>query len=252
MDELVPWIGELLSMTLYLAVGVKLWNLSKRTGESAERILGIAILCWGGSYVVYNIPYLLLAGDERIVPTITLLSFIVADLGNFAFAMFTWVVFRRNESWALGFMVFIATAIVVGWVGSVAMGDFEFLGANGSPFHWIRLVGASLTSVWMACEATQQYAAARRRRKLGLCDPLTCNRYLLWASAASLWITMDLATTAYLLVDGEAGIRMVFSSLLELESFFGTGGALLVGLAFFPPASYERWLRRDRTAEATS
>lgn len=250
MYEIELWIADLITTMLFMAVGLKLWNLSNRTGESAERILGIAILSWGLSYVVYDIPYLLLAGDERFEPVISLMSYVVADLGNFAFAVFTWVVFRRSEPWALGLVVIIGAAIIIGWVGSVVMSDFGFLGNNGSPFHWLGRNSAFLTSAWMAFEATNQYAAARRRRKLGLCDPITCNRYLLWGTAASLWVIMDLGTAAYLLADDESGIRAIFSSVFHSEALFGTLGAFLIGLAFFPPASYERWLRRDETAEA--
>ncbi|MCH7868607.1 MAG: hypothetical protein IH881_13015 [Myxococcales bacterium] len=166
MEEILPWTGDVLSMILYGAVGLKLWYLSNRTGEFAERILGFAILCWGLSFAVYDIPYLLLAGDERFVPIISLVSFIVADFGNFAFAIFTWVVFRRGEPWALGLLVLIAAAIVLGWVGSALMGDLEFLGINGNPFHWFERTGVFLTSVWMAFEATKEGTRAQLTLRL--------------------------------------------------------------------------------------
>lgn len=235
---------------VYVAVGLKLWTLSAQTRQPAERVLAIAILLWGASYVVYDVPFLVSGTDESLVPVLSLSSFVVADLGNFSFAIFTWLVFRRAARWAVVLLGVIAAALVLGWVGSAVMGDWEFLGAHESPFHWFERIGASLTSVWMGSEAFRQYLSARRRRELGLCEPMACNRYLLMAIAATLWIAMDAASIALSLVDGQGSLNALLSSILALETVFATLGASLIGLAFFPPAFYRQWVHGSEAAEA--
>jgi hypothetical protein len=257
MEDSVVWIGDLIATLVYLTVGIKLWGLSRRTGEFPERLLGIAMILWGASFIVYDAPNLLVGNnhlgmgeEENFFPAISLASYVVSYAGNFGFAIFVLMVFRPGQRWALGLVALIASALVVGMVGSARMGDWELLGTNGSSFYWFARFGASTVTLWMGIEAIGQYIQSRRRKKLGLCSSLASNRFALLGITASLWIAMDVATIVQSLVV-EQGVPEILAFFIQLEVIFDAFGASLLGLAFLPPAFYQRWVQRDESTEAS-
>jgi len=109
-------------------------------------------------------------------------------------------------------------------------------------FSWglsYRACGAA-PLVWMGAEGFSHYARARQRRKLGLCEPLDCNRYLLWGLAGVLWATLEIVVIGQDVVYQRAGAWSASVGLavcwLEIVP------VALIWLVFFPPAGYRRWL----------
>ena len=57
----------------------------------------------------------------------------------------------------------------------------------GNLWWWLEALASVTSVVWMGCEGLSQYRMARQRLRLGLCDPLVCNPYLLWGLAGVTW-----------------------------------------------------------------
>ena len=167
------YIGELATAFFYLAVGLQLTRLASRTRETPERLLGLLFLVTGTSYLVYSFPIpalwtpLAFAGRVIYLPAPVIV------------ALFTRRVFRPDDAWAAWLVRGTAVLLVVGVTGSVVSGDLEGFSIS-NPWFWPEWLGYTLPFGWAAGEALHQYAQARRRLKLGLCDPLVCNRFLLW------------------------------------------------------------------------
>jgi hypothetical protein len=249
---LSEWGGDILTTVIYFAVGIKLWNLSRRTGEKAERLLAVAAFFWGASYVVWDVPFLLTGGDERLFPLLSMASFTASDVGNVYFAVFTLVVFRPGERWAIGLVAVIAASMAVGIAGSAWVGDWDLLGANGSHFYWLERIGASATSVWLGFEAIRFYLPARRRRALGLCGPMLCNRFALWGITAALWVGMDAAMITHSLIIAEGGTAEALAFVIQFQLIFRTLGAVLIAVNFFPPTFYRNWVEGSSSGEVAT
>ncbi len=237
------YIGELLAGIVYLIVGVRLLRLSQRTGEAPERLLGACFLFVSISAALYVLP------TFRVFESLwTPLSFagrVCVIPYSVIFAFFTWRVFRPAERWG-GWLVWgTAILLVVGVGGSATGGDWEGYSIRNGWF-WFEWVGYTLPYGWAGAEAFVQYGHARRRMRLGLCDALVCNRYLLWASFGMLQVGLSL---------------VVIPQYYEYEStnqFTATWDALygaientslvMIWLVFFPPAFYRRWIERAAPA----
>jgi hypothetical protein len=92
----------------------------------------------------------------------------------------------------------------------------------------------------MGAEGFVQYFKTRRRLKLGLCEPVVCNRFLLWGLAGSLWVILEVVVTASDLVYAFTG---QWSELLGVGiALFDVAPMAIVWFVFFPPEFYCRWV----------
>ena len=231
--------------TAYFTICIRLVRLSLRSGEAPERLLGLAFLCWGLSYVLYYPPdYLLPEGS--LLSMCFLLSGLADDVGAFSLALVTRCVFRKRERWAKFLVAGIAVFLIAGVGGSVWMGDREGNFPLSNPWFWAELGGDAAAMIWIAAEGFLNYRKARQRLRLGLCEPLVCNRYLLWGLAGAVWILYDLALIAQYV---EYELTQYWSPPLDiLVSSLGASAAAVIWFVFFPPNSYRRWIRNTNPA----
>ncbi len=238
------YIGELLAGIVYLIVAVRLLRLGQRTGEFPEKLLGVTFLFIGTSAVLYVLPNLSLfeslwtplnfAGRVCVIPYAVI------------FTLFTWRVFRPAERWG-GWLVWgTAILLVIGVGGSAVGGDWEgFSISNG--WFWLEWVGYTLPFGWAGSEAFVQYRQARRRVRLGLCDPLVCNRYLLWALFGALQVSLSLV-----LLPQYANYETTNQFTAMWDALYGAieiVSLVMIGFVFFPPAFYQRWVNGNAPVE---
>ncbi|MCH7645115.1 MAG: hypothetical protein IH974_09805 [Myxococcales bacterium] len=233
------YLGELASGIIYLLAGTRLVLLGVRTREAPERLLGASFLAFGVSGVLYSI-----AVFESLAAFWTPLNFAarVAFLPSAVLvAVFTARVFRPDDRWARWLVRGVAVLLVAGVGGSALKGDWEgFSLSNG--WFWLEWVGYTLPFGWAAAEALHQYLQARRRVRVGLCEPSVCNRMFLW----SLYGLIQMLSNVVLIGQYAAYEREnVFSSTWD----FLYGGTILAALvvmwfAFFPPKIYLHWINR--------
>jgi hypothetical protein len=95
-------------------------------------------------------------------------------------------------------------------------------------------------TLWTLTEGFHHYRMARARMRLGLCEPLVCNRYLLWGLTGVLWLTLEAVV-----VVNDVTYELTGAWTASLGRLVGTvelGGIALVWLVFFPPRFYQRWI----------
>ena len=236
--EAVAYLESVIAGLIYLVAGARLYRFSVRTGGAPERLLSVSLVLWGCCYPLYNLPYALV--DESMLTPFSFASRIVLHMGTIAFLLFTRKVFRSRERWATWLVAGTIVCLVAGVGGSARVGDWEGFYPLSNPWYWLEWVGRTAPMAWMGIEGFVQYRRARPRRRLGLCDPLVCNRFLLWSLTGTFWVILELVVTAQN-IDYEITQRWTPSldfavSLLEI---------LTVGViwfVFFPPASYRSWI----------
>ena len=205
------------------------------SGQRPERLLSLMFFFSGASYLIYIVPMVIeidalwtpfnFAGRVIYIPAPILL------------AMFTRDVFRRDSRFSTG-MVYATTALlVVGVSVSAMLGDWEGFSLE-SPFFRLEWAGYTVPFVWAGLEAFSQYRSSLRRRRLGLCDRVICNRLLLW----SVWGMAQVGLSVLLLF-----MYAHFTIHGSWSAFYdGLTGALevfslgLIYLVFFPPRFYQK------------
>jgi hypothetical protein len=232
--------GNAIATFAYLIVGVHLYRLSRRTGERPEFLIAASFLCWVLSYAFYDIPFAIFRSEALVPAFCSYASLVTLAIGNAAFAFFIRLVFRRGARWATGLVAAVVVANVAGVAGLAWVGDWEGINPVANPWYWLEFFGSFAPTTWMAAEGFAQYFKARRRLKLGLCEPMACNRFLLWGSAGALWVILEGILTAN---DFVLALTGQWSSVLDFSiAAFEVVPVALIGLVFFPPLFYRRWV----------
>jgi hypothetical protein len=243
--EYAYYIGYGFAALVNLIVGVRLYTLSVRNAQTPDRVLSVTFLFWALSYLMYGVPWVFLGDSELIPPLVSFSSWIIFHLGTIAFAVFTRAVFRSQERWAWWLVAGMVGCLVIGEAGSVWVGDWLGEQPLSNSWWWMTRVGSAAPYFWMGAEGFAHYVKARRRRQLGLCTPLVCNRYLLWGLAGALWLILDLVVIADYLIYAYTGTwaELMYVAVGWLEAI--PGG--IIWLVFFPPSFYRNWISKLAT-----
>lgn len=231
------YLGELLAGLFYLVAGIRLLQLALRTGETPERLLGLIFLFTGLSFLVYQLPVAVeneafwtpfnFAGRVLYLPVPLILT------------IFTREVFRRESPWASWLVYGCAALLVAGVLGSVLVGNWEGFSVSNRWF-WLEWLGYTLPFGWAGAESFIQWSRAQRRVRLGLSDPLVCNRLLLWGLFGAAQVCTSLGALGQYAAYEQAHVFTVgwdiALGLLEILS------VALIWLVFFPPVLYRNWL----------
>lgn len=224
-------------------VGVRLLARAWRNGGFAEWTLGGAMLLICG----LGYPLALAAGDgaggAEIHRPLAIGGNVLVSTGWCLLWLFTWRTFRADATWAGG-LAPAAIAASVGlmlwrtWrlltVGEVAALMEPTLDAIGVQYL------ALAVYVWTAVEGFRYHALLRKRLALGLADPVVTNRFLLWA-LLGVFSFLSLIGPVWGAVVG-VGAEQLWLVRLP-TAIAGLACAVLLQLAFMPPAAYLRRLR---------
>ena len=239
-SDLIYLGGNGIACSVYLYVGVRLYRLSRRTGQLPEFLIAACFLLWTLSYLFYDIPFVIVRLDELVPAVCSYASLIVLAMGNVAFAFFIRSVFRPDARWATWLVAAITVSGVAGVAGSAWIGDWEGINPLANPWYWLEYFGSFAPTVWMGAEGFAQYFKARRRLKLGLIEPLDCNRFLLWGIAGTLWMILEGILTAY---DFLYALTGQWSLLMDFGvAAFEAVPVAIIWFIFFPPEFYCRWV----------
>lgn len=234
-----------------LAIGARLLVLARSTGGRPELLLGLGLPLTGG------VGYGLLVGASlardaggeapALLAVATAVGKLAHDVGVVLILAFVVHVFRPGVAWARAVAAGAAAVMAVGFGGYALAGGL----AHGRPegfFYWLEFVVVGSYPVWVAAESFRYYVLMRRRRALGLADPVVTNRFLLWGcgsllSLAAIWV-LTLPTLVY-------GPRAEVSAepFLLATAVLGIGSVTAYALTFFPPRAYRAWIQRG-TARA--
>jgi hypothetical protein len=231
-------VGELIAGIIYLVVAARLYKRGRRDGGAAELLLAGAFFFVGISSIVYAVATI--SQFESAAWALNVLGRFIYLPAPVLVAVFTRRVFRENEGWATWLAWGPPVPMAIGVFGSILFQN-DWLGFSASsPWFWVECTGYAYPFAWASLEAFLLYSQARRRVSLGLCDPLVCNRFLLWALFGALQVGA-FAILFPLYAEYEAENRfaviwdLMYSGLL-------VGSLLMAWLVFFAPAFYKRWI----------
>jgi hypothetical protein len=249
--ETSAYTGEVICGFVYLFVGVRLYLLSRHTGHAPEVLIAASFLLWMLSYAFWDIPFAFVDSEEAIPAVFSYGSQIALVSGNVVLAFFIRAVFRPDARWAKWLVAAVAVSSLAGLTGMASMGDWAGRNPLANPWYWLEFFGSVALTAWMGAEGLAQYFKTRKQLKLGLCEPMVCNRFLLWGIAGSLWLTLEVVVTASDLVYAYTGY---WSELLGLgTAFFDVAPITVVWFVFFPPKFYCRWVEgRGKRADTKS
>jgi len=237
------YLFSLIAASIYLAVGIRLFALSRRTHGRPEYLLALNYLCTGISYFLYEFPGLL----ELDAIWIQILARIIYSVGMIPLLLFARDVFRRDSRWAHALVWATALCLFTGVFFSTLNGDIEGLIVD-SVWFWCDWIGYTAPYVWMSAEALIAYRSARKRLKLGLCEPDVVNRFLLWALFGFFAAVAGIALIP---------LYLEFASTHVWPDWgdYVSGGLEAVSTAvlwfvFFPPKFYQRWVNRAAVTRA--
>jgi hypothetical protein len=231
------YIGELFSGVFFIVAGARLLRLSRRTRETPELLLGLAFVVSGIGLLLYTIPYV--HRFEALSDPFIFAARVTFVLVSVMFALFTRSVFRPSERWAAWLVWGIAAIQTIGVTGSAMDGDWQGYSIS-SGWFWLEWAGYTLPVAWTGLEALAQYRPARRRLRVGLCDPLVCNRMLLWGLFGVLQVGLSVLVLFQYTAFQEAS---VFTAGWDrLYGAFSMGSVAMIWFAFFPPVFYRRWI----------
>ncbi len=234
------YVGELISALVYLYAGTRLLLLSSRTGEGPERLLGAMFLVTGTSFLLYDLPIIL--DSESLWTPLNFAGRVAYLPAPVLLAIFTRRVFRPEGAWASWMVYGNAILLVAGVGGSVWSGDLEGF-SIGSRWFWAEWAGFTIPFAWAGVEAFAHHRRARRRTRLGLCDPMVCNCYLLWGFFGAMQVLVSLAVIpAYSEYEQEGAFSATWDALISAGEIISLA---LIWLIFFAPAFYRRWIQGD-------
>lgn len=242
------YIGGAIAGLFYLIAGTRLFRLSLQTGQAPERLLGVSLLLWSLSYLCWQLPIAIDSG--RMELPLFFGGRVFEDIGTVTFALFLRLVFRNDERWASWLVVTLAACAAVGVAGSAMVGDWEALLPLSNPWWWLETVAFPGTVVWMGFEGFHHYRMARQRVRLGLCEPLICNRYLLWGLTGVAWtiyqVIMIVQQIEYERTQVWSASMDAAVGVVELVAI------TLISLVFFPPRFYRRWIDRVASTQESA
>ena len=234
------YIGGFIVGLGYLVAGIRLCRLSFQTRQTPERLLSVSLLLWGSAYACWQIPLLL--SNESIFRPLYIAARLLTDAGTITSAFFLRSVFRPDSRFATLLVAGISINLVLGVAGSMWVGDWEAIFPLRNPWWWLEWMAVVVSVAWIGIEGFHHYGMAKLRRRLEICDSLTCNRYLLWGLTGAFWGVYELA---YAIQQIEFDAYGTFSGSLDaITSTLETIPIVCIWLVFFPPANYQRWIAR--------
>jgi len=232
------YLTSIVAGTFYLIASLRLIRLNRRTGEQPELLLGIYFAFSGAYYVGYNLPSLFgldawSASAEWVLEAIYV-------IGVFPYLFFIRSVFRPEAAWAGALVGLCSVLLLLGTLLGALDGTVIY--SLDNPWFLVQWVGYTVPCGWMCWEASLSRRGAQKRARLGLCEPIIANRYLLLAFFGAFQFLACLADLSFAAdVSSNQTASLISNVLLggtEIAS------VAVLWLAFFPPLFYANWITR--------
>jgi hypothetical protein len=251
--ELLMVGSILLCAVVGTLVGLKLLRIAAHSRKFPELAVGVALF----TYAAVSQPAVLVyqgLGEETslglrmAIVVLRVLAFYVTLVG---LSLFTWQVFGAESRWrqvlvagvAVTGLITSATSIWATWLQLSANVPVPLHGRLGMVPHYVFTFG------WVSLESLHYYALMRKRRALGLADPVVTNRFFVWGAGEGVASLVVLALLVAMLRRGEITASDPFVSWFV--TLAGLVNALVWWLTFTPPRAYLRLIRGGAAEEVT-
>jgi hypothetical protein len=228
----------------YVLVGLDLLRRARTTRGLPELFLGLAFIFNGLSYLFADLPTII--DNEAFVNEFSYTGRIFAALCSLTIAVFTWRAFRAKASWAMWLSWMVGGLLLSGLTVSALESDWQGASPMTYKGFWFEWVGGAVPFIWLAIESLYSYVQSRRRVRIGLSDPLVCNRFFLiglYGLLASftypiyLWMYFEYERSGFW-----SEPLTVFAGFIEVFSL------VALWTSFAAPAFYRRWVGESQTS----
>jgi hypothetical protein len=262
--EAVGGLVTLSNLALCIAIGVKLARLGQRS-RGPEIGLAIYFLLAGGVgiaassflYMGWTDPSLAL--PESVSTPLHVVALLGSNAGLLALYVFTWRTFRKRSRIARIVVASAFGALLISMAGLALVEGFAVQVLPG-PIYWLGWAVRCAALPWLAIESLLYWTVLSRRLRLGLVDPLVTNRFLLlsvWSGAMfGMGLADPLARVWYVAVAGSTDVwvpevaHSIVLAMVSVTAVLGLIVAATLFLAFFPTATFRRFLTARATAIA--
>lgn len=231
--------SHLLAIGIGLGVGIPIIRRGWKGSDVPALLLGAAVTFDGLEWLFWALCAFTPAYGTPLGEVLAVACRLGITAAILCMLAFTRTVFRPRSRAASIWALLIAAAMIVGFFGSGAVGDWGGW-RNDHIWNWIELAGQIAGYGWTAAESLTYYAKMKRRSAHGLGDPLVTNRLLLWGAYASAYCMSQI---------GYGVVLAIFEDLTTLDILLAgltIAGQMSLWLAFFPPKRYASWLCADR------
>ncbi len=164
--------------------------------------------------------------------------------GSLSLALFCWRVFSPESRAARLLFVALAVTLVADFAHNILILGIPFPPTT-SFWYWPGMLARSVVYAWRPIAALPYHARLKRRLALGLTDPVTTNRVLLWGVAGAITCTSTIfvvIVTLEGLWETPARAPIAIATVLAAAA-----DATLSWLAFAPPRRYVAWVESRAT-----
>lgn len=246
-------ISILLLIVASAVVGIRLIRMWQRTRQLPELYLGLLLIL----VAMLGYPLFIVSRATEVIGfhgawASFVLGALAMDVGFLMLYLFTWKTFRPQSRWCAWLIAAVACAFAVNIVSLAAdtwSARSVVLQMGDQPVwrQYSGILASDLGYVWTAVEAFRSYAVLRKRRALGLVEPLVANRVLLWGQ-------MTLITLSVLVLNNVTSLQNidVLSTpwIMAYSSLGGVVQAVYLGLIFLPPQRYREWVEQRTALES--
>jgi hypothetical protein len=237
-------LGFLAFFVASLVVGVRLLLLWRRSRELPELLIGIGVLGIGPvGFGLMMLGQTLMKGGSSTAGTAVFATAQVAVYtGVLAKYFFNWRVYYPSNK-VVGALVLAAGSGLVGLTLHRTMLSGFVPPATPDALS-LTSTGLQLGALfWGSLEALRYWGRMRKRTRLGLADPAVTNRFLLWGiGAGAAGLGTAIGTVASILL-GMPSLQIPW--VVAVSSAHGMVAAVAMWLAFLPPQSWLRFVRRE-------
>jgi hypothetical protein len=218
-----------------LAGGRLLWR-GFRTGGVDESLLGVTYFVGGALGYVPLVLVVTGATPDEWTRPLRALGHLNLELSALALYAFDRRVFRPDSRAAGAAALVCCAGLAAGWLGLVLIDGLRGRAMDGSAAYWFDFWVRAGAYAWATLESFLQHDRARRRRALGLAEPVIVNRFLLWG------VAMGAITGMF--VNGLVSHAFSPRPLSQLvDGILATIASASIWLTFFAPRRYLERLR---------
>ena len=222
----------------YVIVGMDLLRRAAKTRGLPELILGLAFIFNGLSYLFADLPFSI--DNDVILNGFSFIGRIFASCCALTIAVFAWRVFRPETRWVKWLVWTDGALLLAAATVSALEGDWEGVYPLTYTGFWFEWLGGILPFIWLAVESLCAYSRSRRRVRIGLGNPIVCNRYLLIGLYGTLaFITYPVFLWMYIVYElhgtwsDPLGVLIGIVEIASLAALW---------ISFSSPAFYRRWI----------
>lgn len=236
--------SNIVVIVINLIVGIRLLKQGADRGALPELLLGASLAFDALEWLCWMLAFYTPLAETPLALYLTAGCRVGILTSNLFMLLFVRSVFRPTSSAALAFVVLVSSTSWTGLTVGIYLGDWAGF-ASDRIWIWLELGGTLSAYVWCAVEGLMYYANMRKRARHGLAEPVVTNRVLLWSGYGIASAITELLYMAGVAVGGSEGsYPFIFDAIMIVTT---TAGALLILLAFFPPAIYTRWVAGNGT-----